>query len=69
MQAATSDVTDGNDFLRLPEVKKMIGLSRATIYRMIEKGEFPRPVKQGRTSSWPKGEVDAYRKSVVEARQ
>ena len=31
--------------LRLPEVLAMIGLSRATVYRLMDKGAFPRPVQ------------------------
>lgn len=30
--------------LRLPEVKRETGLSKATIYRKIKAGEFPKPV-------------------------
>lgn len=31
--------------LRLPEVRHITGLSRATIYRRMEAGDFPRAVK------------------------
>lgn len=32
-------------FLRLPEVRKRVGLSTPTIYRHIAAGRFPRPVR------------------------
>lgn len=32
-------------FLRLPEVRQATGLGRSTLYRMIEAGKFPRPIK------------------------
>lgn len=31
--------------LRLPEVRQLVGLSRATIYRLMRRGEFPAAVK------------------------
>lgn len=54
--------------IRMPEVTQTIGLSRATIYRMIDKGEFPQPVRQGRTSAWPLNEVREYLEAVKAAR-
>lgn len=54
--------------IRMPEVTQTIGLSRATIYRMIDKGEFPQPVRQGRTSAWPLSEVRAYQEALKAAR-
>lgn len=32
-------------FIRLPEVLKRTGISRATVYRLINKKAFPLPVK------------------------
>lgn len=55
-------------FVRLPYIVQKTGVSRPTIYRMIASGEFPKPVKQGRTSSWPSSEVEAYINRVKAAR-
>ena len=33
--------------LRLPEVVEITGLSRATIWRRVKVGEFPKPVRLG----------------------
>lgn len=39
--------------LRLPQVIEKTGLSRATIYRLIAAGQFPRQVKLSqRVSAW-----------------
>lgn len=39
--------------LRLPEVKRLTGLSRSTIYKMISEGKFPRSVSLGsRAVGW-----------------
>ena len=35
---------DRHRLLRLPEVLRIIGLSRSTIYRMMAKGQFPAQV-------------------------
>lgn len=32
-------------YLRRPAVEQMTGLSRSTIYLLMSRGEFPRPVK------------------------
>lgn len=32
---------------------KFVGLSKTTIYRMIESGDFPRPIMVGRRALWP----------------
>jgi prophage regulatory protein len=40
-------------FLRLPEVKDTVGLSRSTIYQHIEDGTFPKPISLGaRAVGW-----------------
>jgi len=33
--------------LRLPEVRKRVGLSRSSIYAYIKAGKFPRPIALG----------------------
>ena len=35
----------GERFLRRRQVEEITGLSRSSIYRLIEDGEFPRPVR------------------------
>lgn len=46
--------------LRINDVLAVISVSRASLYRMIEIGQFPRPVKIGTMSAWPVSEVVAY---------
>lgn len=59
---------DPKTLIRLPEVIKMIGVSRPMVYRLIQRGYFPKPIKQGQTSSWPLGEVVAYLEQITDAR-
>lgn len=48
-------------FLRLPEVTRITGLSKATVYRQAKAGEFPSPRKIGaRASAWLSNEVEAW---------
>jgi prophage regulatory protein len=48
-------------FLRIPQVKQHIGLSRSQIYKMIGEGKFPRQVRLSRRSvAWRWSEVKAW---------
>ena len=50
--------------LRRPIVENMTGLGRSTIYDLMAKGQFPRPVKlTGRAVAWPESEVAAWLES------
>ena len=47
--------------LRLRDVKTKTGLGSSTIYRYIQAGTFPAPVKIGGfTSRWRESQVDAW---------
>ena len=55
--------------LRRREVVKLIGLSRATLYRMISSGEFPRPVQiSPRCTGWRADEVEEWVSSRPQAK-
>lgn len=51
-----------SDFLiRLPSVSTRVGLSRATIYRLLKAGAFPAPVRIGaRSVAWRASDIDAW---------
>lgn len=54
--------------IRLPEVRHRVGLHRATIYRLIKKGEFPAPVILGVNSrAWPEHVVEEWIKGRIRA--
>ena len=60
MAAAKKPVED--PFMRLDEVMRDTGLSRAAIYRKIKKGIFPVPVEIGPNSvAWHQSEVKAWK--------
>ena len=53
--------------VRLPTVLALFGCSAPTVYRMITRGQVPKPIKLGpRISVW---NVDALRKSLAAFRE
>ena len=55
-------------YYRRPIVEDMLGLSRSTIYRMMNDGEFPRPVVLGRRAvGWRAADVETWIKQREEA--
>ena len=52
---------DEEELQRKPKVLKRTDLSNSTLYYLIEKGLFPKPVKLGkRTVAWKKSEIDYW---------
>lgn len=54
-------------FIRLPEVKKMVGLGTTAIYDRMKLGEFPKQVKLGLLSVWVESEIQAWMKEQIRA--
>ena len=48
-------------FARMTQVRYALAVSRPTLYRWIQLGEFPPPIKLGRISVWP---VDVVRAEI-----
>ncbi|WP_282025587.1 helix-turn-helix transcriptional regulator [Limimaricola cinnabarinus] len=47
--------------LRRHDVEQMTGLSRSSIYAMMQDGRFPRPVRVGtRAVAWPESVLRAW---------
>ncbi len=47
--------------LRLPEVMRLTGLGRSTIYRLLAAGQFPLPVQLSvRAVGWRRSDVDNW---------
>jgi prophage regulatory protein len=54
--------------LRLPRVKESVALSRASIYRLISLGQFPKPINLGaRAVAWLESDIDSWIQSKVDA--
>ena len=55
--------------LRLPDVMARTGLSRSSLYMMLEQGKFPKPVKIGeRINAWPDHEIATWIDERIAAR-
>ena len=56
-------------FIRLPEVMRRTGYSKAWLYRLINQNRFPKPVKIGeRAIAFVEGEIDDWITQRIEAR-
>ena len=56
------------EFIRLPEVKKLVGLGTTKIYTMASDGLFPKQVPLGgRSVGWIKSEVLQWNQAQIAA--
>ena len=56
-------------FIRLPEVRQKVGMSKSYIYDLISQDKFPKPVKVSpRISCWVAAEVDQWVQERIDAR-
>jgi prophage regulatory protein len=46
--------------MRIPQILKMMPVSKSKFWLMVQKGEFPKPIKIGRSSFWTIEQVQAY---------
>lgn len=54
----TSLLTD--QFIDMKFITKLTGLTDKWFYKLIQDGEFPKPIKLGRSSRWLKSEVELW---------
>jgi prophage regulatory protein len=56
-----SEIRKAVTILRRPEVQARIGLSRSTLYKMMDEGTFPRAVSLGaRSIGWKSCDIDHW---------
>jgi prophage regulatory protein len=46
--------------MRIPQILKVMPVSKSKFWLMVQKGEFPKPVKIGRSSFWTIEQVQAF---------
>lgn len=61
----TTDTTTAFSLLDEPlvdmkEITKLTGLTDKWFYKLIQEGQFPKPIKLGRSSRWQKSQVEAW---------
>lgn len=56
-----ADPMIGEMLIRLSDVLHLTSLSRSTLYRLVERGEFPEPVRSGkRIMRWRHSDVQKW---------
>ncbi|MEP3329221.1 AlpA family phage regulatory protein [Sedimentitalea sp.] len=63
----SNDTPKPERFMRAREVVDRVGLSRASVYRQVDLGTFPAPIKiSERSVAWRESEVDAWMGALIE---
>jgi prophage regulatory protein len=48
------------NLIRIPQILKMLPISKSKFWLMVQKGEFPKPIKIGRSSFWTIEQVQTF---------
>ncbi|AUT95591.1 AlpA family transcriptional regulator [Citrobacter sp. Cf068] len=57
-------------FVDMAFITQLTGLTDKWFYKLIQLGEFPKPIKLGRSSRWLESEVEAWlQQRIAESRQ
>ncbi len=65
MQTNTHD-----NLLRLPDVEAIAGYKKSKIYKLMEEGKFPKPVRLGaRTVRWKSSEIRSWIDGLISTQE
>ena len=56
MSNLNSEVT----LMRIPQILEVMPISKSKFWLMVQKGEFPKPIKIGRSSFWTIEQVQGF---------
>lgn len=57
---------DDDAWLRMPAVSASTGLSKSEIYRRVQAGTFPRPIRLShRVSVWSQGSLKRWKRELI----
>ena len=56
MSNSNSEVT----LMRIPQILEVMPISKSKFWLMVQKGEFPKPIKIGRSSFWTAKQVQIF---------
>jgi len=63
----TEDLTMGR-FIRMRDLVKMVPVSKAHIWRLVQAGKFPRPIKLSeKCTAWKVADIEDWLKAKEEA--
>lgn len=54
--------------LGLSALSHYVGFGRSRVYQLINAGEFPKPIKVGKSSRWVRAEIDSWLSAQIAAR-
>jgi prophage regulatory protein len=58
-----------DEFLRDADVTRVTGIPRSSRYRMIESGQFPKPIKlAARSVGWSAAEIEKWQRDRIAER-
>ena len=46
--------------MRIPQILKVLPVSKSKFWLMVQQGEFPKPIKIGRSSFWTTEQVQSF---------
>ena len=46
--------------MRIPQILEVMPISKSKFWLMVQKGEFPKPIKIGRSSFWTIDQVQTF---------
>lgn len=68
MTTSTNILSD--KFVDMAFITQLTGLTDKWFYKLIQLGEFPKPIKLGRSSRWLQSEVEAWlQQRIAQSRQ
>ena len=53
--------------MRIPQILEIMPVSKSKFWLMVQKGEFPRPTKIGRSSFWTIEQVQTFMRERIGA--
>ncbi|WP_215314576.1 helix-turn-helix transcriptional regulator [Polynucleobacter paneuropaeus] len=56
MSNLNSEIT----LMRIPQILEVMPISKSKFWLMVQKGEFPKPIKIGRSSFWTIEQVQTF---------
>ena len=52
--------------LTIRDVEQLTGFKKSSVYSFIEAGDFPKPIKIGRSSRWPSNEIHCWIQETIQ---
>ncbi len=62
----TSDSLLDEPLVDMKFITKFTGLTDKWFYKLIQNGQFPKPIKLGRSSRWLKSQVEAWLQARID---